>query len=124
MIGRGRKGHGIATLVAALLLVLQSALGSVAMAAEPIPRDIFGNVICTDGRADQDPAHNGGGHLPNCCLLGCAACVQGAADVPSVAAEIDAPPANDPTGFSNKHDAFVFAAQRRQGNPRAPPVSA
>ncbi len=124
MIGRGRTGHGIATLVAALLLVLQSALGSVAMAAEPVQRDIFGNVICTDGRAGQDPAHDGGGHVPNCCLLGCAACVQGAADVPSVAAEIDAPLAHDAAGFSKTHDTFVFATQRRQGNPRAPPASA
>jgi hypothetical protein len=111
-------------LVAALLLVLQSALGSVAMGGEPVQRDIFGNVICTDSRPGQNPAHDGGGHLPNCCLLGCASGIQGAADIPGEAAAIEAPQSHDAASFPVAHHPFVFATQRRQGNPRAPPLAA
>ncbi len=124
MIARGWTGQGFVALVATLLLVLQWALGSVAIGAEPVQRDIFGNVICTDGRAAPDPAHDGGGHSPDCCLLGCAASSHGPAGVPSDAAELEAPAALAAPRFPTTHDAYVFATQRRQGNPRAPPVAA
>ncbi len=52
--GIGRIGIA---LLAALVLVLQSAF---AVAATPVQRDIFGNVICTEGGGVKMPA--GGGH--------------------------------------------------------------
>jgi hypothetical protein len=112
-------------LAAALLLVLQSVFGAVAMGAETVQRDIFGNVICTDSGAErshgQDP---GGRHLPNCCTLSCAACVHGPADLPA-SAGLQHPAAVAVAHVYDRAPAPIHLAQRRTpANPRAPPQAA
>ena len=120
--GRGRNGIArLATFVAAFVLALQSAL---AVAATPVQRDIFGNVICTEGGGGQMPAGGGhdGGHLPDCCMLSCSAALQTAADLavpiewPAVVlvavASVFPPPI-----AASPHD------RRTPANPRAPPAA-
>lgn len=111
----------IAAFVATLVLVLQSAL---AVAAPPIQRDIFGNVICAPGSTETPAGDHGAKHLPECCVLSCGAALQTAGDVPAAVqwqagakefgAAIPLPPAEP---FS-PHD------RRTPGNPRAPPHAA
>lgn len=121
-ISSGRSGIArIATFVAALVLVLQSAL---AFAAPPIQRDIFGNVICTPGSTEM-PGGGGdrAGHMPDCCLLLCGAAFQTFGDLP--------PDAHWP---AIAHDSaaihFPVAAvltphdRRTPANSRAPPPAA
>ena len=121
---QGKDRIGIARLaafVAALVLVLQSAL---AVAAAPVQRDIFGNVICTEGGGGQMPAGGGhdGGHLPDCCMLSCSAAFQTAAGLPVevewpavalVGEEISFPPPQP----------VVPRERRTPANPRAPPAA-
>jgi len=111
----------LAAFVAALVLVLQSAL---AVAAQPVQRDIFGNVICVEGSTGYSPSGQGhdGGHMPDCCMLSCGVAFQSAADVPStiewqavpLAAEAVVYPPPRPV---SPHD------QRTPANPRAPPAA-
>jgi hypothetical protein len=111
----------LAAFVAALLLVLQSAL---AVAAQPVQRDIFGNVICAEGSTGHSPFGQGhdGGHMPDCCMLSCGMAFQGAADVPAtvewqtvvLAAEAVIYP---PLRLVSPHD------RRTPANPRAPPAA-
>lgn len=113
----------IATFVAALVLVLQSAL---AFAAPPVQRDIFGNLICADGSGGQMPDGREGGakHLTDCCLLSCSAAFQASAGLPpetlwpasrhEVAVALPLPTA----AVLALHD------RRTPANPRAPPVAA
>jgi hypothetical protein len=117
----GRIGMArLATFVAALALVLQSAL---AVAAPPVQRDIFGNVICAEGSTGQSPARGGqgGGHLPDCCMLSCGSAFQAAADLPA-AMEWTAPaPAGEPVRYSPPE--IIFLRDRHTpANPRAPPA--
>ena len=79
---RQEKGRIGIALFAALVLVLQSAF---AVAATPVQRDIFGNVICTEGGGVEMPAGGGhdGGHMPDCCMLACGGVFQAAADLPA-----------------------------------------
>lgn len=110
----------LAAVVAALVLVLQSAL---AIAAQPVQRDIFGNVICVEGSTGYGPSGQGhdGGHMPDCCMLSCGVALQGAADMPAAAewqaavivAEIPAYPS--PRLVSPRD-------RRTPANPRAPPA--
>ena len=120
--GKARTGIArLAALVAALALILQSAL---AVAAAPVQRDIFGNVICTEGGGGQMPAGGGhdGGHLPDCCMLSCSAAFQTASDLPAavewptivfVGKAIEYPPSI----AASPHD------RRTPANPRAPPAA-
>ena len=119
----GRIGIArLAAFAAALVLVLQSA---VAVAATPVQRDIFGNVICTEGGGVQMPAGGGhdGGHMSDCCMLACGGISQTAADLPA-SIEWPAPAALAETvshplpGVASPHD------RRTPANPRAPPVAA
>ncbi len=121
---QGRDGNGIArlaTLGAALVFALQSAF---AVAATPVQRDIFGNVICTEGSGGQMPAGGGhdGGHMPDCCMLSCSTAFQTAADLPAsiewpavvfVGKAITYPPSI----AASPHD------RRTPANPRAPPAA-
>lgn len=111
----------LAAFVAALVLFLQSAL---AVTAQPVQRDIFGNVICAEGSTGRSPSGQGhdGGHMPDCCMLSCGSAFQTAADVPAaiewqavlLAAEavIYLPP-----GLVSPRD------RRTPANPRAPPAA-
>jgi len=112
----------IAAFVAALVLVLQAAL---AVAALPVQRDLFGNVICADGSGGQRPGDSGqhNTHLPDCCMLYCGSAVQASADLPAsaewqpklLAEEAVTDP---PVTIVFRHDRHTPA------NPRAPPAAA
>jgi hypothetical protein len=107
--------------VAAFVLALQSAF---AVAATPVQRDIFGNVICTDGSGAQMPAGEGHdrGHMPDCCMLSCSAAFQTTADLavlvewPTVVLVEEAISCPPPIAAS-PHD------RRTPANPRAPPAA-
>lgn len=111
----------IAAFVAALVLVLQAAL---AVAATPVQRDLFGNVICADGSGGQKPGDGGqhDGHLPDCCMLACGGFVA-AADLP--AAVEWTPLALIEAAITYPPETIVFRHHRRTpANPRAPPSAA
>jgi hypothetical protein len=118
----GRIGMSrLAAFVAALVLVLQSAL---AVAAQPVQRDIFGNVICVEGSTGYSPSGQGhdGGHMPDCCMLSCSVAFQGAADVPAAVEWQAAALATEaviypPSRLVSPHD------RRTPANPRAPPAA-
>lgn len=113
-----------AAFIAALVLLLQSALGAFAFGA-PSQLDAFGNVICTHEGAVKlpgDDPHQG--HMPTCCSLGC-----------SMASPAHLPPpdagAVAVTGIVEtvafQAPAFLhldFARDRSPANPRAPPLAA
>ncbi|MBL8575754.1 MAG: hypothetical protein JNK47_00885 [Mesorhizobium sp.] len=107
----------VATFVAALAFVLQSAL---AFAAPPVQRDLFGNVICASG---QMPAGDqGGGHLPNCCLLSCSMVSPLSAGLPDAISL----PGSVAVVSEIVYPAYVVLdphARRTPANPRAPPLS-
>jgi hypothetical protein len=125
LMSHGKDRIGVvrlAALVAALVFALQSAF---AVAATPVQRDIFGNVICTEGGGGQMPAGGGhdGGHMPDCCMLSCGSAFQTAQDVPAAiewpavvfAGEAITYPS--PVAVSRHH-------KRTPANPRAPPAAA
>ncbi len=119
----GTSGNGmlrLATFVAALAFVLQSAL---AFAAPPIQRDIFGNVICADGSGQMPTGGRGSGHVPDCCLLSCNMASPLAAGLP---ADVALPGVVAVAG-SILYPAYAVPdphARRTPANPRAPPLSA
>jgi hypothetical protein len=117
--GIGRIGIA---LLAALVFVLQSAF---AVAATPVQRDIFGNVICTEGGGVKMPAGGGhdGGRAPDCCMLSCGGVLQTVADLP---ASIEwAVPAAAAEAVNRPSPRFVSPHDRRTpANPRAPPLAA
>ena len=104
------------------LLVLQSALAS---ATPPVQRDIFGNVICVEGSTGQSPARGGhdGGHVPDCCMLACAAAIQAAADLPAAIAWPAPKMAGEAASYP-RLDAPTTQDRRTPANPRAPPAAA
>ena len=122
---QGKDRIGIARLaafVAALVFALQSAF---AVAAAPVQRDIFGNVICTEGGGGQMPAGGGhdGGHLPDCCMLSCSAAFQTASDLPAAVEW----PTIVFVGKAIEYPTSIAASphdRRTPANPRAPPSAA
>ena len=120
--GNSRNGMTrLAAFVAALVLVLQSAM---AIAAPPVQRDIFGNVICAEGSTGHSPSGQGhdGGHMPDCCMLSCGSIFQSVADVPAavewpatvfVSEAVSYPKPR----LASPHD------RRTPANPRAPPAA-
>ena len=122
---QGKDRIGIARLaafVAALVFALQSAF---AVAAAPVQRDIFGNVICTEGGGGQMPSGGGhdGGHLPDCCMLSCSAAFQTAADLPAAVEW----PTIVFVGKAIEYPTSIAASphdRRTPANPRAPPSAA
>ena len=122
-MAEGRIGIArLAAFVAALVLVLQSAF---AIAAAPVQRDIFGNVICTEGGGGQMPSGGGhdGGHMPDCCMLSCSAAFQAVADLPASIAWpaivfVEKAITYPPPIAASPHD------RHSPANPRAPPAAA
>ena len=122
-MAEGRIGIArLAAFVAALVLVLQSAF---AIAAAPVQRDIFGNVICTEGSGGQMPSGGGhdGGHMPDCCMLSCSAAFQAVADLPAAGGWptvvfVEKAIIYPPPIAASPHD------RRTPANPRAPPSAA
>ena len=123
----GRKGTGtVAALAAALVLVLQSVFGAAAMGADTAPRDTFGNVICIGGMDGPNQGHQpDGGHMPDCCMLGC-----------SISAQLLANASEDAERLFPPREFAAIATRplpatpalddlgRQPGNPRAPPFPA
>jgi hypothetical protein len=110
----------VATFVAALAFVLQSAL---AFAAPPVQRDIFGNVICADGSGQMPAGGQGSGHMPDCCLLTCGTASPVSAGLPDA---ISLPGPEAVAGLI-VYPPYVVVdphARRTPANPRAPPLSA
>jgi len=113
---RGRIGTRLAAFAAALVLVLQSAL---AVAAPPVQRDIFGNVICADGGGGPMPSGDDAAHLPDCCILSCSVLHIDLGQPRS--AEVPVMPASE-QGRSGFPAPAATPHQRRSPiNPRAPP---
>lgn len=108
----------IVALAATLVLVLQSAL---AMAAPPVQRDIFGNVICAGGAGSFMPERGGGAkHAPDCCMLSCNMAAQVADGLPP-AAHIPAI-AGGAQAIGSPMPATIYPPERHTpANPRAPP---
>jgi hypothetical protein len=111
----------LAALVAALVFALQSAF---AVAAAPVQRDIFGNVICTEGGGGQMPAGGGhdGGHMPDCCMLSCGGVFQTAADLPAFLEWPAVVFAEEAIAYPSPIAAFAHD-KRTPANPRAPPAA-
>lgn len=68
-----RKGWGFGVaLAAALMLILQTAAGALALGQGKPPLDIFGNPLCiTTSTEHTAPAKGEHPSLPECCTLGC-----------------------------------------------------
>ena len=108
----------LAAFIAAFVLVLQSTL---VIAAPPVERDIFGNVICAPGSAEMPSGQ--GGHEQDCCLLSCNMSPSVATGLPAAffIAAIEAVPlplVYPPQKALSRHD------RRTPANPRAPPLAA
>lgn len=110
-----------AALVAAYLLVLQSALGAFAFGLSPdvSPLDAFGNVICThDGAAELPGGDPHRQHMPACCSM-----VSAAHAPPPDAVALARSLVFEAVAFvlpAFRH--LDFARARSPSNPRAPPV--
>lgn len=119
----GRWNFGVA-LVAALMLVLQSMAGALALGQDRIQLDAFGNPLCITSGDHSTPADDSDHpQFPNCCTFGCL----------SFASPLATPPDNVSLVV---HDLFETAAARPTsrpapstapdhdpGNPRAPPFA-
>ncbi|MCA1439953.1 hypothetical protein I6F07_06880 [Ensifer sp. IC4062] len=122
---RTRKTIWVA-LVAACMLVLQTAIGFAA-ATKPVELDIFGNPLCISdadhGHHEPAPSTDHSG-MPDCCMLACGMFAQAA--IPgrqlyvfdaAPAAPIDLPVAKDGPDLPQWLEEFL-------GSPRAPPRKA
>ncbi len=125
MVALHRKGWGLGVaLVAALILMLQTAVGALAMGQGTPPLDIFGNPLCiTTSTNHTAPAKSEHPTLPECCTLGCnmfatqmayppEAAVLFVERLPEVVVRLD-PARLDPPS-APEHD---------PGSPRAPPAA-
>jgi hypothetical protein len=125
-VGR-RTGSIAVALVAAWLLVLQSALGAFAFGSgpKPVQFDAFGNVICTHEGAAELPT--GDPHqqpMPPCCSFGCI----------MAGTVFNPPPATLALARDIVFETVAFAApspapvlfprESLAANPRAPPPAA
>lgn len=118
---RHREKGGMGTaLVAALLLVIQVAVGAMAPRADAAPRDIYGNPICiTHGGDAPDPGPGGHRDGSDCCTLCTVSGIGGPLpDGPALAAPLSLA-VRRPAPESRP----VHAERRRRSpaNPRAPP---
>jgi hypothetical protein len=120
---RPRRWSTPAALVAALLLLFQSALGAFAFGTPP-QLDAFGNVICTHEGAAKLPGDPHQQYMPACCSAGCSMASPAYPPPP----DTDAPvrmPALEPVAFPPPAFRHIdFARDRSPANPRAPPTAA
>lgn len=126
MIAFARKRGSIgAALAVALILMLQTTAGALALGQGSPPLDMFGNPLCVTSSTDHTaPAKSGHPSLPECCSLGCN----------MFATPMASPPdgATLPVGRSRRAAvAFVparldpsTAQDHDPGSPRAPPPAA
>lgn len=109
--------------IAAIMLVFQT-LGSGWANAVPTQLDAFGNPLCISNGVQGGGSHSGGkANLENCCTLACNGWASSLlpppdAVLPGGAFRLISEQLGNPDAI------LVFpAAEKRQGNPRAPPVS-
>ena len=126
MYGRNRRWSFPVALAAAWFLVMQSVLGTLALAAGPqtAQLDAFGNVICTHGAIGELPDSPQQKHTPSCCVLGCNLAASVLAGPPATSS-LFAPLNYETVVFSpSAPDHLAFERPRSPSNPRAPPALA
>lgn len=120
-----------AAFFAALLLVLQTTLGAMALGGPGggpgggvTPLDRFGNIICThDGVAELPGGDQPARHMPACCVLGCAMGAP-ALDTPREAAELSAARSFQSVVYLPLLEGIAACIPDwSPSNPRAPPAA-
>jgi len=110
---------------AALMLLLQSALGAFAAGPDAAQLDAFGNVICTHEGAAQlpggDPHQQ---HMPACCVLVCSVVSAAHAPPPDAGAPTRSLALEAVVFAPSAFTHIDFARDRSPSNPRAPPAAA
>lgn len=121
-----RKGWGFGVaLAAALMLILQTAVGAVALGQGTPPLDIFGNPLCiTTATNHTAPAKSDHPSLPECCTLGCNMLSAALSTPPEGVALATALPAQTVVQFPATRLDPSRAPKYAPGNPRAPPLAA
>jgi hypothetical protein len=116
----------MAAFAAALLLVLQTTFGAMALGGPggDAPLDRFGNIICThDGAAELPGGDQPARHMPACCVLGCAMATP-ALDTPPDTAELPIACSFQSVVYLPLREGFVASIPDwSPSNPRAPPVA-
>ncbi|WP_269931875.1 hypothetical protein [Aminobacter sp. HY435] len=126
MAGFRRRGTGFGVaLAAALLFVLQTAAGALAIGQGQPPLDIFGNPLCITTATDHTaPAKSDHPSLPECCTLGCNMVSSAAVSPPQGHEVALASPIEIPAPFLPMLLDPPTDAKHDPGNPRAPPLAA
>lgn len=121
-----RQGWGLGVaLAAALMLVLQTAAGALAIGQGTPPLDIFGNPLCiTSDSGHTAPAKSDHPSLPECCTLGCNMTSAGSAMPPEGVALPATAPFQMVVEFVSVRRNPPVAAKHDPGSPRAPPTAA
>ena len=129
MAGSRRQAQGWASgfwvaLGAALLLAVQMLLSGMAIgAAAAAPERIYGDSLCTGGAAsDHDGEQDGGPHLPDCCLAGCAMFGGGTAPPPGDVAVAAPVPARGAASAVPAAGPVLLPLDQTPRRTRAPPA--
>lgn len=127
---RREGSNGWTAKLAAWLFLVQMLLGGFSMGADAqaMPRDQFGNVICTAGEAGwmhgggEEPGHHSG--ILDCCALGCGmAGADRAPAAPDVSVPADLAEAAPMAPFVLREDIGSRVAETPRST-RAPPLPA
>ncbi|PWK76140.1 hypothetical protein [Aminobacter sp. AP02] len=126
MVGYRRKGAGFGVaLAAALMLILQTVAGAVALGQGTPPLDIFGNPLCISSAGGHTaPAKSEHPSLPECCTLGCNMTSAAFSTPPEGVALATALPVELVVRFPATWLDLSTAPKYAPGNPRAPPLAA
>lgn len=123
---RQHGGFGLVALTAAILIALQTLLGTFAVAANAATPmvDAFGNMLCTNSMEGQDPdsaPNKDRSPLPECCTLACGLVHAFVSADTAIAVLFNplAEPLQQPVIRFAKP--FRSALDSLPGNPRAPP---
>ncbi|WP_395449267.1 hypothetical protein ACHMW7_05140 [Aminobacter sp. UC22_36] len=124
MVGFRRKGIGFGVaLAAALMLVLQTVAGALALGQGTPPLDIFGNPLCiTSASGHTAPARSDHPSLPQCCTLGCNMVSVTTGSPPEGAGLPVVRPLEATIVFASPRLDPSITPEHDPGNPRAPPV--
>lgn len=121
----GRTWSLRVALVAACMLVLQTAFGALALGTSPAELDAFGNPLCIAGVDHSDAGSKGSDHskLTDCCTLGCSM-FSPALAAPSGhgGVELRLPLGSVPLPDEYK-TSLAPALDHDPGSPRAPPLT-
>lgn len=118
------RSSGIAVIIAALVLLLQSSLTASAIAAMPDgpALDLFGNPLCITGAGHGSPVEGDHAKLPNCCTMACASALP-ALHAPQGTASAFPPARSADTPLPTLHTSQDrHTRDHDPGRPRAPPL--